>query len=99
MTNHIVLFRFRDDVSLELRAAVSETFKKEIEALPSQLPFIREVKVGFNTNEAESWDICLLSRFDSLSQAKAYGAHPSHRAAAAKLMAHIAQRACVDFED
>lgn len=98
MTNHIVMFRFRDDVPEQLKRTAREAFKKGIEALPAEIPFIREVRVGFNINPAESWDICLVSRFDSLEEAKAYGAHPSHKAVAAALMEHIAQRACVDFE-
>lgn len=99
MTHHIVMFRFREDVSSQMRQAAREAFKQGIEALPKVIPFIRKVSVNFNINAAEQWDICLTSTFDTLEDAKAYGAHPAHKAVAKELMKHIAQRACVDFEE
>lgn len=95
---HIVMFKFRDDVSADVRQAVREAFKKGIEALPATIPFIRSVHVGFNANPAEKWDICLDSSFDSLDDVKAYSVHPAHKAVASELMKHIGERACVDFE-
>lgn len=98
MIHHIVMFKFRRDVPIETRRTARETFKKGIEALPAVIPFIRSVRVGFNVNGDESWDICLVSSFDTLADAKAYGAHPAHKAVAGELMRHIAERACTDFE-
>ncbi len=95
---HIVMFKFRDDVSADVRQAAREAFKKGIEALPATIPFIRSVHVGFNANPAEKWDICLDSSFDSLDDVKAYSVHPAHKAVASELMKHVGERACVDFE-
>ncbi len=92
------MFKFRDDVSADVRQAAREAFKKGIEALPATIPFIRSVHVGFNANPAEKWDICLDSSFDSLDDVKAYSVHPAHKAVASELMKHIGERACVDFE-
>jgi hypothetical protein len=98
MLHHIVMFKFRDDVSEDARRAAREAFKKGIEALPAVIPTIRSVYVGFNANPAERWDICLTSTFDNLEDAKAYGAHPAHRAVASELMKLVGERACTDFE-
>ena len=98
MTNHIVMFKFRDNVAEAQRAEAAAAFKSGIEALPSCIPFIRSVEVGININPAEHWDICLTSTFDSLDEVKAYSIHPAHKAVASALMAFIAERACVDFE-
>ena len=98
MTQHIVMFKFRDDVPQAIREAAQSAFKKGIEELPDSIPFIHSVHVGFNINPNEKWDICLTSTFDSLEDAKAYGAHPAHKAIALELMKHIGERACVDFE-
>ncbi len=92
------MFKFRDDVSADVRQAAREAFKKGIEALPATIPFIRSVHVGFNANPAEKWDICLDSSFDSLDDVKAYSVHPAHKAVASELMKHVGERACVDFE-
>lgn len=99
MTHHIVMFKFRDDVSAQERDAAGKAFKHGIEALPTVIPYIRSVQVGLNVNADEKWDICLTSTFDSLEEVRSYGAHPAHKAVATELMKHIAQRACVDFED
>ena len=55
------------------------------------------MNVGLNLNPAEQWDICLISRFDTLDDVKSYSVHPAHKAVASALMQHIAERACVDF--
>lgn len=99
MTKHIVMFKFRDDVAAEVRLAAREAFKKGIEALPTTIPFIRKVHVGFNINENEKWDICLDSTFDNLEDVKAYSTHPAHKAVALELMKYIGERVCVDFEE
>lgn len=98
MVSHIVMFKFRDNVSAAERETARTTFKAGIEALPEVIPFIRYVHVGFNINPKEKWDICLTSAFDSLTDATAYGAHPAHKAVAMELMKYIAERACVDFQ-
>ncbi len=98
MLHHIVMFRFRPDVDEAQRLAAREAFKEGIEALPAVISFIGSVSVHFNVNPAEQWDICLTSTFNTLDEAKAYGAHPAHKAVATALMQHIAERACVDFE-
>lgn len=98
MTQHIVMFKFKADVPTDVRQAASLAFKQGIEALPSTIPFILSVHVGFNINPAEQWDICLNSSFESLDEVKAYSIHPAHKAIASQLMQHIAERACVDYE-
>lgn len=98
MVQHIVMFKFRDDVPTDLRETAQQAFKEGIEGLPTTIPFIRNVHVGFNINAAEKWDICLTSSFDNLDDVKAYSTHPAHKTIASELMKHIAERACVDFE-
>ena len=66
MTKHIVFFKFKAEVSENVRTSAFKAFKDGIERLPSEIPFIREVFVGRNCNEAEKWDVCLHSVFDNL---------------------------------
>lgn len=98
MIQHIVMFKFRADVPADVRLAARRAFKLGIEALPQTISFIRSVHVGFNMNDAEKWDICLTSSFNSLEEVKEYSIHPAHKAVACELMKYIAERACVDFE-
>ncbi len=98
MVKHVVLFRFRKDVDFEIRKKVSERFRAEIMALPSKLDFIRGLEVGFNINEAETWDICLCGVFDNLDDVRSYSLFPDHQAAAAALKPYLDGRSCVDYE-
>ena len=63
MTKHIVFFKFKAEVSENVRTSAFKAFKDGIERLPSEIPFIREVFVGRNCNEAEKWDVCLHRQF------------------------------------
>ena len=98
MVKHIVMFKLKDTLSKEEKQVVMNDFKAAIEALPTQIDIIRKVFVGFNINEAEQWDICLESEFDSLDDVKVYAAHPAHVAAAGILKDAKQDRACVDYE-
>lgn len=98
MVKHIVMFKLKDTLSKEEKCDVMNRFKAAIEALPAQIDVIRKVFVGLNINEAEQWDICLESEFDTLEDVKLYAAHPAHVAAAGILKDAKQDRACVDYE-
>ena len=98
MVKHIVMFKLKETLSAEEKLVVMNDFKAAIEALPAKINVIRKVFVGLNINEAEQWDICLESEFDSLEDVKLYAAHPDHVAAAGILKDAKQDRACVDYE-
>lgn len=98
MVKHIVLFKLKDSLSKEEKCDVMNRFKVAIEALPEKISVIRKVFVGLNMNEAETWDICLESEFDTLDDVKLYAAHPDHVTAAGILKEAKGDRACVDYE-
>lgn len=98
MVKHIVMFKLKETLSAEEKLDVMNRFKAAIEALPATIKVIRKVFVGLNINEAETWDICLESEFDTLEDVKAYAVHPDHVAAAGILKDAKQDRACVDYE-
>ena len=98
MVKHIVMFKLKETLSKEEKLDVMNRFKAAIEALPASISVIRKVFVGLNINEAETWDICLESEFDTLEDVKAYAVHPDHVAAAGILKDAKQDRACVDYE-
>jgi hypothetical protein len=98
MIKHIVLFKLKDEISVEEKQVVMNKFKEAIEALPRVISVIRKIEVGLNVNPAESWNIALHSEFDSLDDLKMYATHPDH-VAAGKILAETKEsRACVDYE-
>lgn len=98
MVKHIVLFKLKEDLPLEEKKSIMNQFKDAIEALPTQIYFIREIEVGLNMNNSETWDIALYSVFDSLEDVKAYAIHPAHVAAAKILSTAKKDRSCVDYK-
>jgi len=98
MVKHIVMFKLKETLSAEEKMDVMTQFKAAIEVLPATINVIRKVYVGLNINEAETWDICLESEFDTLEDVKLYAAHPDHVAAAGILKDAKQDRACVDYE-
>ena len=97
MIKHVVMFRFRDDVDVATRRMVRETFRDQILALRDRLSIIRSIEVGFNVNEQELWDICLMGEFDTLDDVRAYSVFPDHMAAAGALKPYLQGRSCVDY--
>ena len=98
MVKHIVLFKLKDTLSKDEKCEVMNRFKAAIEALPEKIEVIRKVFVGLNMNEAEQWDICLESEFDTLDDVKLYASHPAHVEAAGILKETKQERACVDYD-
>jgi hypothetical protein len=98
MLKHIVLFKLKDEVPQNEKMRLMTKFKEAIENLPTKIPSIRKIEVGFNTNPKESWHIALYSEFDTLEDVKLYAIHPEH-IAAGKIIAEIKEnRACVDYQ-
>ena len=98
MIKHIVLFKLKNEMPVDVKLAAMNAFKEAIEALPARIPVIRKIEVGLNMNPAETWSIALYSEFDTLEDVKFYATHPDH-VAAGKLIAEVKEsRACVDYE-
>ncbi|MDR0745473.1 MAG: Dabb family protein [Mediterranea sp.] len=98
MVKHIVIFKLKGEIAQEEKLDVMNRFKVAIENLPTQMPFIRKIEVGLNTNPAEAWHIALYSEFDSWEDVKAYSTHPEHVAAGKIIASAKESRACVDYE-
>ncbi len=98
MVKHIVLFQLKPEIDSREKMQAMEAFRKGILALPSVIPFIQHIEVGFNMNPAEKYDLALYSEFLTLDDVKAYAVHPSHVAVAGALKPFVLSRACSDFE-
>ena len=95
MIKHIVMFRLKG--TPEERLEVAERFRDALLSLPAQIPVLRSMEVGINSNPAEDWDVVLTAVVDSLEEVDIYAKHPAHVAAASLLAGHKDSRACVDY--
>lgn len=99
MVKHVVLFQLKADMDAALlKEDIMLQFKQAIEALPAKIRFIRHIEVGINRNPSETFDLALVSEFDSMEAVMAYSIHPEHLAAASIIGPYKAARSCVDYE-
>ena len=97
MIKHVVLFKFKTFESEEERINQTDEIKSALLNLKKKIDFLRHIEVGINTNPAESFDMALITEFDSMEDLQRYAIHPDH-VAVAKIIGQIKEnRACVDF--
>jgi hypothetical protein len=94
MLTHVVLLKLKEPTA-ENMTAVCEKLK----TLEGNVPTLKGLEVGIDIVRSErSYDVALISRFDSLTDMDAYQVHPFHK----EVLAYIGPRAAgvtaVDFE-
>ena len=83
MIRHIVLFKLKDrsPESVERTASI-------LRAMEGQIPELKSIEVGKDVMHSDrSYDIALVTTFDSLETLAAYNVHPEHQ----KVIAHMAE--------
>lgn len=95
MITHIVFFKFNDPTPANLNAT-----KEKLESMKGKIPQLRHIEVGIDVIRSErSYDLALVTKFDSLEDLQAYQVHPYH---AGEVIPHMksvtAASAAVDYE-
>jgi len=94
MIKHCVAWKVKED-----KVENSEVIKKTLEALPAKIDVVKHLEVGINVHETpRSYDIILLSRFDSLEDLETYRVHPEHQEAVKIIRAITEGVVAVDYE-
>ncbi|NTZ16910.1 Dabb family protein [Paenibacillus sp. JMULE4] len=95
MITHVVMFKLKDR-SPESVKATYDVLKN----MEGKIPVLRHIEVGIDVLHLErSYDIVLITKFDSLEDLQVYDNHPVHL----EVKAHMKQvldgtSICVDFE-
>jgi len=99
MINHVVLFKMKAfDTEQEKQKTLYE-FKSKLLALKSVIDELKYIEVGtHHLLNSPSFDLCLISHFDSIDDLKAYQVHPEHVKVGEFVKANTIDRAAVDFE-
>ena len=95
MLRHIVLLKFKEDISAEKK----EELETKLKALPARIPEIKGYEMGFDIiRSPRSYDFGLIATFDNVDALKVYQQHPEH-VAVLKLVLEICEGIiAVDFE-
>ena len=99
MIRHIVMFKLKEFASLSEKKAKMQEIKDALENLIYKIDVLRSIRVDFNCNPEESWDLILTTELDSLKDVSLYANHPEHVAVSKGIIGPVkADRACVDYE-
>lgn len=98
MVKHIVMFKLKEFNSEEEKLNKMNEIKQALEALIEKIDILRAIRVDFNINPAETWDLILTTELDSLEDVNTYANHPEHVAVTKGIIGPVkADRACVDY--
>lgn len=97
MINHVVLFKLKD-YSAEEKVKVLAELKGMLLALKDTINELKYIQVGENYMlDSKSYDLALLSHFDSVEDLDVYRVHPEHLKVVARIGETTVGRAAVDF--
>jgi len=98
MINHVVLFKLKGYPEAE-KVAVLRKLKEALESLKDKIKQVKHLEVGLNYElNAKSYDICLISHFESVADLDIYRIHPEHLKVVELVQETTVERAAVDFE-
>ena len=79
MIRHVVMWRFADMAEGKTRQQNMEYIRERLMALPAIIPQIKRMEIGFDIGRTPmSYDMMLLTEFDSMDALAVYKDHPDH---------------------
>lgn len=93
------MFKLKEFASPLEKQAKMQEIKTRLEALKEKIDVLRMIRVDFNINTDETWDVILTTELDTLNDVRTYANHSEHVAVAKGIIGPVkADRACVDYE-
>lgn len=93
------MFKLKEFASPADKLAKMQEIKNNLEGLINKIDVLKLIRVDFNVNPAETWDIILTTELASLADVDTYANHPEHVAVSKGIIGPVkADRACVDYE-
>ena len=97
MINHVVLFKIKDCSDPE-KKEIRNKIKTSLEALKSRIKELKHIEVGLDDRlTPPSFDICLITHFDNMTDMDLYQNHPEHQEVLKYIRANIVARSAVDY--
>ncbi len=94
MLTHIVLFKLKDPT-----AEVIETLSHKLLNMEGKIPQLLSIEVGADILRSErSYDLALVTKFNSLDDMQAYQVHPIHKEVIEYVNQVKENTICVDYE-
>lgn len=98
MINHVVLFKLKEYPAEKKNDVIAE-LKTILEGLKDKIEVVKYLEVGVNYElKAKSYDMVLLSHFETLKDLDEYRVHPEHLKVLKRIGETTLSRAAVDYE-
>jgi heme-degrading monooxygenase HmoA len=92
MLTHVVLFKLKNPATIEETVQV-------LRSMEGAIPELRGIEVGADVvRSPRSYDIALITRFDSMEAMEKYQVHPFHQGVLAHMRTVMESAVAVDFE-
>jgi hypothetical protein len=99
MLNHVVMWRFKDEAEGAKKSENLLKAKFLLDSLPEKISAIRSFEVGIDLLRSDSsYDLLLISRFESQRDLVSYQTHPEHVKVVEFLRRAHMSKVVVDFE-
>lgn len=99
MINHVVLFKLKKYGSDSEKQNMISGIEDALLGLSGKIQELKYIEVGVNYElVSKSYDICLITHFETVEQLDAYRIHPEHLKVGELIGQHAVERAAVDFE-
>ena len=99
MVRHIILWKIKEEKTMEEKKMIKEGVKAGLEGLAGQIPGLVEIKVQTESLASSNADLMLDSTFEDEEALKNYATHPAHVAVAdSKVRPFMEVRMCLDFK-
>ena len=93
------MFKVRETSSANEKNEILDKLKNSLEALPGKIEQIRTYEVGVNiVDSPASYDLVLVSSFDSMEELNIYRDHPEHQKVVELINKETQDRAVTDYE-
>ncbi|HIJ80369.1 MAG TPA: Dabb family protein [Desulfuromonadales bacterium] len=95
MITHIVLFKLAEPTTENMAATQAKLL-----SMKSEIPLLRHIEAGVDVIRSErSYDVALITQFDSLADLQSYQIHPYHAGEVVPFMKSVCSSiAAVDYE-
>jgi len=99
MIKHVVVFKLKEFENEDLKAVVRNKITHALLALKEKIEVLKYIEVGQNYElMSSSYDICLITHFETLKDLDIYRTHPEHLKVVELIKPSATGRAVVDFE-
>ena len=79
MIEHVVMWKFAESAEGKTRAENMQIVRERLLALPAVISEIKFMQIGRDVSRTDmSYDMMLVTRFDSLEDLHTYKVHPAH---------------------